>query len=140
MTNRRNFLGKLVAGTALASLAMLPHRAKAQNVDMSNVLLHHVYFWLKNPENQKDRNQFEKAIRELVKVPVIKASHLGVPASTEDRDVVDHSYTYSLLVVFGSQSDQDLYQEHPIHLEFVDKNSYLWEKVVVYDSTDIEKR
>ncbi|MCF8361172.1 MAG: Dabb family protein [Prolixibacteraceae bacterium] len=139
MTNRRKFLGKLVAGTALASFAMLPHRAKAQRVDMSNVLLHHVYFWLKDPDNQKDRRKFEKAIRELIKVPTIKVSHLGVPASTEERDVVDHSYTYSLLVIFDSQADQDIYQEHPIHLEFVDKNSHLWEKVVVYDSTDIGK-
>ena len=139
MTNRRNFISKLFAGTALASFAMLPYRVKAQNVDMDNVLLHHVYFWLKNPENEKSRIQFEKAIHELVKVPTIKASHLGLPASTEERDVVDHSYTYSLLVVFDSQADQDIYQEHPIQLEFVDKNSHLWEKVVVYDSTDIGK-
>ncbi|MDA3818754.1 MAG: Dabb family protein [Prolixibacteraceae bacterium] len=139
MTNRRKFLGKLVAGTALASFAVLPHRAKAQNVEMSNIVLHHVYFWLKNPENEKDRDQFEKAIYELVKVPTIQASHMGVPASTKERDVVDHSYTYSLLVVFDSKADQDTYQKHPIHLEFVDQNSHLWEKVVVYDSTDIRK-
>ncbi|HKK63693.1 MAG TPA: Dabb family protein, partial [Bacteroidales bacterium] len=96
------------------------------------------YFWLKNPENKNEREQFEEAIHELIKVPAIKTSHLGVPASTEQRDVVDHTYTYSLLVVFDTKTDQDIYQEHPIHLEFVEKNSHLWDKVVVYDSTDID--
>jgi hypothetical protein len=28
---------------------------------------------------------------------------------------------------------QDEYQDHPLHLEFVEKSKHLWTKVVVYD-------
>jgi hypothetical protein len=70
-------------------------------------------------------------------VETISQSHFGIPAGTENRDVVDHSYTYSLLLLFNSQADQDSYQIDPIHLKFVEENSQLWTKVVVYDSTYI---
>jgi hypothetical protein len=64
-------------------------------------------------------------------------SHIGVPASTEERDVVDHSYSVSYMAFFDSKEDQDIYQTHPIHLKFVEDNSHLWKKVVVYDSVDV---
>ena len=56
--------------------------------------MRHVFFWLKEPENNEHKKKFEKSLKELIKVKTIKISHIGVPASTESRDVVDHSYTY----------------------------------------------
>jgi hypothetical protein len=41
------------------------------------------------------------------------------------------------MVFFNSKEDQESYQTDPIHLKFVEENSHLWSKVVVYDSTDI---
>ncbi|MCA1758894.1 MAG: Dabb family protein [Bacteroidales bacterium] len=29
-----------------------------------------------------------------------------------------------------------MYQVHPLHVKFVEENSHLWDKVVVYDSVD----
>jgi hypothetical protein len=44
-------------------------------------LLHTVFFWLKNPENQKDRSLFEQAIRKLIRTnPQAIANHIGCPA------------------------------------------------------------
>ena len=67
----------------------------------------------------------------------IKLTHIGTPAPTEARDVVDHSYSVSYMAMFDSKEDQAAYQIDPIHIKFVDENEHLWEKVIVYDSTDI---
>lgn len=104
---------------------------------LSNILIHHVYFWLKNPEDKAVQQQFEQALQKLVTIDEIKNYHIGIPASTEERDVVDHSYSYSLMVIFDNKKNQDIYQKHPTHLEFIEKNEHLWARVKVYDSVDI---
>jgi hypothetical protein len=73
---------------------------------------------------------------DLLKVETIKMSHVGIPAATEERGVVENSYTYSFMVMFDNLEDQNIYQKHPIHLKFIEDNSDLWNKVVVYDSVD----
>ncbi len=121
---------------ALAALMPLSKNTTAGEVKLTGALLHHVFFWLKEPKNEAHKKQLVNALNELLKVKTIKLSHIGFPAGTESRDVVDHSYSVSFLTMFDSQSDQDAYQIDPIHLKFVDENSYLWGKVVVYDSVD----
>jgi len=59
--------------------------------------------------------------------------HVGVPATT-NRGVIDTTYTFSLLLIFNNLEDQEIYQNHPIHLKFVDEYADLWSKVIVYDS------
>ena len=101
-----------------------------------NYFVHHVYFWFKKPASKKDKTRFEEALKKLVTVETIGEMHLGVPASTR-RNVVDRSYTYSLLTTFKNKEDHDIYQTHPTHLKFIEDCSDLWEKVVVYDSVTI---
>lgn len=98
--------------------------------------VHHVYFWLKKPVTKEVRNKFENALKELVTVETIVEEHLGIPADTH-RDVIDTSYSYSLLLTFRSKEDQEIYQKHPTHLKFIADCQELWEKVVVYDSVSI---
>jgi hypothetical protein len=101
-----------------------------------NYFVHHVYFWFKKPVLKKDRERFEEALKMLATAETIVEIHLGVPATTKE-DVVDRSYTYSLLTTFKNKKDHDIYQTHPTHLKFIDDCSDLWEKVVVYDSIGI---
>ncbi len=101
-----------------------------------NYFVHHVYFWFRKPFSKKDRARFEEALKKLVTVETIEEMHLGVPAPTR-RDVVDRSYTYSLVTTFKNKADHDIYQTHPTHLKFIDDCGDLWEKVVVYDSVGI---
>lgn len=136
MKTRRNFLKKAAAGLTLAGLIPLSKKAMAGEVKITGVLMHHVFFWLKEPENKIHRKQFEKAMNALLKVETIKMSHVGIPAATEERGVVDNSYTYSYMVLFDNLEDQLIYQKHPFHLKFIEDNSELWNKVVVYDSVD----
>ena len=136
MEKRRTFIRRLGAGAAAAALVPLSGTAGAGEVGLTGALVHHVFFWLEDPQNPEVRKQFESALQRLLKVRTIKLSHIGVPASTEQRDVVDHSYTYSFMLFFDSRADQESYQTDPIHLKFVEENSHLWSKVVVYDAVD----
>ena len=105
-------------------------------IKIRGTLAHHVFFWLNEPENKEHLKQLLEGLNKLIKVETIKMSHIGFPASTEKRDVVDHSYSVSYIAFFDSKEDQDIYQAHPIHLKFVEENSHLWRKVVVYDSVE----
>jgi hypothetical protein len=97
-------------------------------------LVHNVYFWLKNPASEAERDMLIKGLKTLAGIPAVKELHIGVPASTLQRDVVDNTYQVAEMLLFDSIDDQNAYQEHPIHKQFVDRCSHLWEKVVVYDS------
>lgn len=136
MKNRRSFIKKAAAGLAVAGILPFSKKTMAGEVKITGALVHHVYFWLKKPKNEAHKKQLVLALNELLKVKTIKMSHLGFPAGTESRDVVDHSYSVSYLVMFDNQADQDAYQVDPIHTKFVEENQHLWSKVIVYDSVD----
>ena len=136
MKNRRSFIKKATAGIALAGLSPLAKNAMAGEVKITGALMHHGFFRLKEPKNKTHRKQFKKAMDDWLKVKTIKMSHVGIPAATEERGVIENSYTYSYMVMFDSLDDQNIYQKHPLHLKFIEDNSDLWNKVVVYDSVD----
>jgi hypothetical protein len=96
-------------------------------------VVHHVFFWLKNPSSKEDRDQLINGIKTLSAIPTVCDIHVGIVASTEKRDVVDNSWDISELLFFGDLKGQETYQTHPIHLEFIKNHSHLWEKVLVYD-------
>ena len=99
------------------------------------MFLHHVYFWLNEPDNQTSYQQLQKGIETLLAIEPKVMGHLGIPATT-NRPVIDTSYQFSLLLIFNDLKDQESYQEHPIHLKFVEDCSALWSKVLIYDSVD----
>ena len=101
-------------------------------------LIHTVLFWLHNPESEKDRDAFETAIQKLIATnPQGIKSHLGKPAKTGKRGVVDNSFTYLYLITFSSIEAEAAYQIDPTHLKFIDQAKHLWKKIVVYDSNEI---
>ncbi len=106
--------------------------SKSKNIEGN--FIHVVYFWLKNPEHEADRSKFLHALKGYVEhSPFIHARHIGTPAST-DRDVIDNTWTFSLILTFPDKAAQDKYQEEDGHVHFVETASPLWERVVVYDS------
>jgi len=61
-------------------------------------IVHSVYFWLNDPQNQHDVKTFETAIKKLMKnTQFANQMHLGKPAATEKREVIDNSYNYCLI-------------------------------------------
>ncbi len=125
---RRKFIA------AAAFLAASPSTfAKMTEDNNASQLVHHVFFWLKNPGSEEDKKQLIEGLKTLKGIKEVKQLLIGTPASTEKRDVVDNSYHVSELMYFENVEGQNVYQVHPIHKAFVEKCSHLWEKVVVYD-------
>ena len=118
---------------ALGSTAAAFPAAAAEIIASKPKLVHHVFFWLKNPGSQADRGKLIAGLRLLRGIPVIRKLEIGIPAPTERRDVVDASYDVSELMFFDNAADQKIYQDHPIHQHFVTSCADLWDKVVVYD-------
>lgn len=98
--------------------------------------IHHVFFWLKNPERKEDAYQLIEGLKKLSAAPTIKDFHIGIPAAT-NREVIDNSYAVSWLLLFKNKEDQDIYQTDPMHLKFIEECSHLWNKVIVYDTVDV---
>ena len=102
----------------------------------NSTFIHHVYFWLNNPDSKTDFGQLVAGLHKLSAVKTIKTFNIGKPADTS-RDVIDSSYSISWLLLFNNKADQDSYQTDPIHLKFVDECKHLWKKVVVYDTVNV---
>ncbi len=96
-------------------------------------VVHTVYFWLKEKDNQAHQEALHAGLKELSKIELIKTAYIGKPANT-NRPVIDSSYSFSLTFIFENAADQDAYQPHPKHAEFISNCSHLWEKVIVYDA------
>ena len=109
-------------------------KTQIQSEKIKGDFIHMVFFWLKNPENQNDRQAFEKALEKFIATNAQVASfHIGKPAAT-DRPVIDNTYTYSLVVTFLDIETHDIYQTDPTHLLFIEEAKSLWKKVSIYDS------
>jgi hypothetical protein len=132
---RRKFIGSalLFAIGTVASGKIF----KKMKTKKAKQLSHHVFFWLKNPDSKDDLKKLIEGVRTLEQIESVREFHVGVPASTEKREVVDSSFSVSELIFFDTVDGQNLYQDHPIHLKFVENYSHLWEKVVVYDTREI---
>jgi hypothetical protein len=131
--NRRTFVATAAALGASAAASALPTMEKKNKKQV----VHHVFFWLKNPDSKEDRQKLIDGLRTLEKIETIKKLHIGIPASTEKRDVVDNSYHVSELMFFDDVEGQNVYQVHALHKKFIEQCSHLWDKVLVYDSIDV---
>jgi hypothetical protein len=100
-------------------------------------VVHHVFFWLKDPSSPADMEQLLTGLKSLADIPGIRELYIGLPAPTGQRDVVDASWQVSELMFFDNLDAQAGYQQHPLHRTFVTNCSHLWEKVVVYDTSNI---
>ncbi len=130
---RRTFVASAIALGTSASASATP----TMETKDKKQLIHHVFFWLKNRDSKEDLTKLLEGLRTLEKIETIRSLHIGVPASTEKRDVVDNSYSASELMFFDDTAGQKTYQDHPIHQKFIANCSHLWEKVIVYDSMDV---
>lgn len=95
--------------------------------------VHHVLFYLKNPNSMEDKASLVKGLQELSKMPCIPFSNIGSPAATT-REVIEKDYSISWLCIFESAQQEEVYQVHPLHLAFIENCKHLWQKVVIYDA------
>jgi hypothetical protein len=94
----------------------------------------HVVICWTDPANPNAADDLIAAAKKYLQpIPGILHFHAGKMASSA-RPVVDQSYQVALNIVFATKKDQDDYQVHPLHLEFVNKVfKPASRRVVVYD-------
>lgn len=84
------------------------------------MLSHVVIFWT-NPEVPNATEALiEGAEKYLRPIPLVKNFHVGrmVPSH---RAVVDQTYQVALNLQFEGKAQEEEYQVHPLHLDFVEK-------------------
>ena len=128
-TSRRLFI-------AAAATVAATNAGAAAAVTTYPKLVHHVFFWLKNPDSKEDLAKLLAGLRTLAKMKPCAGAHFGVPASTEKRDVVDNSFSASEILFFDDTAGQKVYQDHPIHGEVESGRllAFVRERAVVYDA------
>lgn len=92
-----------------------------------------VIFWTDPDQPGAADTLIEGLHHYLRDLPGILHFHVGrmVPSH---RPVVDQSYQVALNLVFPDKATQDAYQDHPRHVEFVEKVfKRVCRKAVVYD-------
>lgn len=133
--NRRQFISQTgMAAAAITGLSAFTNHPSSDKKKPG--FIHHVFFWLKDPANNNDREKLVEGLRALAKVKTIRSFHIGKPANT-NREVIERGYAVSWLTYFENEADQASYQEDPIHLNFVKQCSELWSKVIVYDTVEL---
>ena len=90
-----------MATTALTGAA-LAAGALPSFSETKKQVIHHVLFWLKNPSSKEDLDKLLAGLKTLEKIKKVRNLYIGVPASTEKRDVVDNSYHASELMFFDN--------------------------------------
>lgn len=128
---RRKFIATTALGT---SLVLLNNSSNATESINTEEITHYVLFWLKKNLDEKEINDFAGFFELLKAIPVVKTMKYGKAAKTNQREVVDNSFTYNLVATFKNMADINVYENHPIHLDAIKKYSHLWDKVVVHDS------
>ena len=97
------------------------------------MFVHTVFFWMRDGVDDAARRRLVEDCKSyLGKIPAVRHLWAGAPAMTP-RDVVDNSYTVGLTVVLDDAGGHDIYQEHPLHKEFIARNKPNWKRVQVYD-------
>ena len=94
--NRRKFItltATLAAGMSASAITQTANQGKKQ-------VIHHVFFWLKNPNSKEDQQKLLDGLGTLRKIETVKRLYIGVPAETEHRPVVDSSFSASELMFF----------------------------------------
>ena len=122
----------------ITSTQLMQGQKQTAETEFDSHFVHNVYFWLKNPDNKKDRTAFEQSLKKFIhSSKYAKTLFIGTPANTP-REVVDNSWTYSLVLSFPSKEIQDKYQNEDVHKTFIKESEKLWERVQVYDSVGLE--
>jgi hypothetical protein len=94
---------------------------------------HVVIFWT-DPNKPSAADELIAGGQKYLKdIPGVLHFHIGKMVGSH-RAVVDQSYQVALNLVFPDKAAQDTYQDHPQHIEFVEKSfKPNCVKVVVYD-------
>jgi len=124
---RRKFILTVLVFFGIRSL-----NAKGQKSKKS-LIVHHVLFWLKNPNSEEDKVKLIKGLRTLEKIEFHRTL-IGVPVDTSSSEEEDRSYSVSFVTYFDNDKGRLAYKNNPVHQTFMTDYNHLWEKKITYDT------
>jgi hypothetical protein len=97
------------------------------------MITHVVVFWTDKPHGE-NRDRLLAGTRELLApIPGVLEFRTGVPVPSP-RGVVDDSFSVAISMTFADQVATDVYQTHPLHLQFIEQCvKPCVKRLVVYD-------
>lgn len=98
------------------------------------MLVHTVLFNLSPEMTAEQRAAFEADVRAMAQVETVRHLFLGKPAATPQREVIFKDFDYKLTVIVDDVAGHDVYQDHPLHHQFVANQKGFFVKVRVFDS------
>ena len=98
------------------------------------MLAHNVYFSLTDNSETAKQALVAACKKYLVKHPGVLFFACGTLEEGLDRPVNDRGFDVALHVVFDTRASHDLYQDAPLHHQFIAENKPNWKLVRVFDS------
>lgn len=98
------------------------------------MLVHIVIFWLRKDLHPEYHSRFIAGLESLRSITAIETLHIGTPAKTGERPVIDNSYDYCLTVLLPDLAAHDAYQVDPLHKDFLANFASYWDQVRVIDA------
>ena len=139
LTTRTNTWLGMAAMVGFASLLAVTaglrlSTARAANAEGKNMLVHNVYFKLKQ-SNEANRQKLVAACDKYLSDHPGTVFYTAGTVSDLDRPVNDRDWDVGLHVIFKDQAAHDAYQDAPKHLKFIEENKDTWAKVRVFDTS-----
>lgn len=132
---RKDFIkGLVVGGVSINTLQACQSDAPVASQIKKGLIVHSVYFWLKEGLSQEEKQDFLHFFEILRSIPEVRYLSIGKPAPTNPRDVVDNSFSYHLIVFFETMADINVYETHPDHIAAAQQYSKYWTRVEVRDT------
>ena len=64
------------------------------------MLVHSVYFYLKETVSDFEKAEFRSSVESLAKIDTIHTFYLGTPAATPDRPIIEKGYAIAMTILF----------------------------------------
>ncbi|MCA1686672.1 MAG: Dabb family protein [Planctomycetia bacterium] len=98
------------------------------------MLAHNVFFTLLDSSAAARQTLIAACKTYLVDHPGIVFFAVGTPEEGLERPVNVRDFDVALHIVFDSRASHDVYQDAPLHHQFVAENKDGWKQVRVFDS------
>ena len=123
----------IAAGLFAVAVSAQLSSARAANAEGTKMLIHNVYFSLKDSNEANRRKLVDACDKYLADHPGTVFYAVGT-VSDLDRSVNDRDWDVGLHVAFKDKASHDAYQDAPKHLKFIEENKDTWSKVRVFDT------
>ncbi len=132
-------MGGALAAMLLATAGCMDakHGVSREGADMTGggpTYVHAVFFTIKPGVSDAEVEALvDDAANLLAGIPTVRRVQSGRRDHSMTREVNEQQFEVGLVVHFDDQAGHDVYQDHALHRQYVDRHRAKWASVRVYD-------